>query len=87
MLKLNDGSYLVNGRRVAAFTDSEEREVGMADVVPFMLESTLKQRGALHQGADNWHSKVVVEGNLITGQNPQSATGVGEAIRDFLTAK
>lgn len=81
---LIDGSYLVAGKKVAAFTDSEEHAVGMVDAVPFLLESKLKERGALHQASDDWTSNVIVDGILITGQNPQSATGVGEAIRDAL---
>ncbi|MBF9003196.1 type 1 glutamine amidotransferase domain-containing protein [Vibrio nitrifigilis] len=83
-VKLSDGSYLVADKKVAAFTDSEENVVGMVDAVPFLLESKLKKRGALHQHASDWTSNVVVDGTLITGQNPQSATGVGEAIRDAL---
>ncbi|MFM2476847.1 type 1 glutamine amidotransferase domain-containing protein [Celerinatantimonas sp. MCCC 1A17872] len=81
---LSDGSYLVAGKKVAAFTDSEESAVSMVDAVPFLLESALKERGALVQSADDWASNVVVDGSLITGQNPQSAAGVGEAIRDAL---
>lgn len=84
--RLSDGSYLVAGKRLAAFTDEEEHAVGLEKVVPFLLASTLKQRGALHQPAANWTAKIVVDGRLITGQNPQSATGVGEALRDALLA-
>lgn len=82
---LSDGRYLVEGKRVAAFTDAEEHAVKLAEVVPFLLETTLKSRGALHQAAADWQPQVVVDGNVITGQNPQSATGVGEALRDKLT--
>ncbi len=83
---LSDGSYLVSGRNVSAFTDSEERAVGLDKTVPFLLASTLVERGAVHHPAPDWNVKVVVDGRLITGQNPQSATGVGEAIRDLLSA-
>lgn len=79
-----DGQPLVAGKRVAAFTDDEERAVGLEGVVPFLLASTLAARGALHQPAPDWTAKVVVDGRLVTGQNPQSAHGVGEAIRDLL---
>lgn len=79
-VRLSDGSWLVEGKNVAGFTDAEEKEIGMAEVVPFLLESSLKNHGALHHAAANWHEKVVTDGNLITGQNPQSATGVGQAI-------
>lgn len=85
-VRLSDGSYLVAGRNVSAFTDSEERAVGLDKTVPFLLASTLTERGAIHHQAADWNAKVVVDGRLVTGQNPQSATGVGEAIRDLLAA-
>jgi putative intracellular protease/amidase len=83
-VKLSDGSYLVAGKRLASFTDEEEAEVQATKIVPFLLASTLKARGALHQPAANWSSNVVVDGRLVTGQNPASAHGVGEAIRGLL---
>ena len=81
---LSDGRYLVAGKQLSAFTDEEERAVKMDQVVPFLLASTLTERGAIHQPAANWTRKVVVDGRLVTGQNPQSATAVGEAVRDLL---
>lgn len=81
-----DGSLLVAGKRVAAFTNGEEEEVQSTKVVPFLLASTLNERGALHQNAPNWANNVVIEGRLITGQNPQSAASLGEALRDALLA-
>jgi putative intracellular protease/amidase len=81
---LSDGRYLVAGKRVSAFTDDEERAVKLESVVPFLLATTLTQRGAQHQAAPDWTSKVVVDGRLVTGQNPQSATGTAEAVRDLL---
>ncbi|WP_409523034.1 type 1 glutamine amidotransferase domain-containing protein [Nitrincola sp. MINF-07-Sa-05] len=85
-VKLSDGSYLVEGKQVSAFTDDEEREVNHENTVPFLLASTLEQRGAHHQPAPNWTAHVVVDGRLITGQNPQSASGVGMALREAITA-
>jgi putative intracellular protease/amidase len=79
-LRLSDGSRLVSGRRVAAFTDEEEEAVGLTDVVPFLLASTLTKNGAIHVPAPNWADHVVVDGQLITGQNPASATSVARAI-------
>lgn len=76
-LKLSDGHYLVGGKRVAAFTDDEERAVNLQSVVPFLLASTLQQRGAIHVPAPNWQANVVVDGRLVSGQNPASAEGVG----------
>ncbi|MDW3682757.1 type 1 glutamine amidotransferase domain-containing protein [Cupriavidus sp. CV2] len=77
---LSDGKYLVAGKKLAAFTDEEEAEVKYTKVVPYLLASTLKERGALHQPAPNWSVNVVTDSRLVTGQNPASARGVGEAI-------
>lgn len=85
-LKLSNGEYLVKGKQVAAFTDDEERAVKLDRVVPFMLESTLRQRGARHKHAPNWQANVVVDGRLVTGQNPASAEGIGVEISRLLQA-
>lgn len=50
------------------------------DDVPFDLEAALREEGALYEATDPWQSKLVVDGRLITGQNPQSGTVVGEAL-------
>lgn len=84
---LSDGSYLVGGRDVSAFTDDEERAVQLEGVVPFLLASTLVQRGARHHAGPNWTAQVSVDGRLVTGQNPQSATRAGEAVRDLLAGR
>lgn len=83
---LSNGAYLVAGKNVSALTDDEERAVQLDKVVPFLLASTLTQRGAHHHPAPDWHAKVIVDGRLVTGQNPQSASGVGAAMRDLLLA-
>ncbi|MHA4738200.1 type 1 glutamine amidotransferase domain-containing protein [Dyadobacter sp. MSC1_007] len=77
---LSDGSYLVAGKKVAAFTNEEEEEVQSTEVVPFLLADALESRGALHQQAPNWNNNMAVDGRLITGQNPQSASSVGKAL-------
>lgn len=79
-VRLANGAHLVAGKRLAAFTDEEERAVELTAVVPFLLASTLVARGAIHETAPNFAAKVVVDGRLVTGQNPASARGVGEAI-------
>jgi putative intracellular protease/amidase len=79
-VKLSNGQYLVANKQIAAFTDDEERAVELTEVVPFLLASTLTARGAKHQPAPNFKANVVVDQRLITGQNPASARGVGEAI-------
>ncbi|MBV9389470.1 MAG: type 1 glutamine amidotransferase domain-containing protein [Chroococcidiopsidaceae cyanobacterium CP_BM_ER_R8_30] len=77
-IKLANGEYLVAGKTVSAFTNQEEAAVELAEVVPFLLESKLRERGAEFSKAPNFQAHVVVSERLVTGQNPASATGVGE---------
>jgi len=79
-LTLSDGTHLVQGRQVASFTNEEETAVGLIDVVPFRLQTTLEERGAKHIAASKFTAQVVRDGRLVTGQNPQSATGVAEQV-------
>lgn len=72
-LKLSNGKYLVDGKKVNAFTNEEETAVKLENVVPFLLENQLKERGAIFEKSGLWQSHVVADGRLITGQNPQSA--------------
>jgi putative intracellular protease/amidase len=83
-VKLADGRYLVEGKRVAAFTNAEETAVGLAGVVPFALESKLKERGAKHEAAPMWSAFAVRDGNLVTGQNPASSVAVAKATLEAL---
>ncbi|MCL2892587.1 type 1 glutamine amidotransferase domain-containing protein [Brenneria tiliae] len=84
-VKLSEGRYLVDGKDVSAFTNDEERAVGLRDTVPFLLADALTQRGARHVPAPNFQAQVVVSGRLVTGQNPASAKGVAEAMLTLLT--
>lgn len=86
-LKRADGEYLVKGKQIAAFTDEEEHAVNLDKVVPFLLATTLKQRGAHHKPAPNWQTNVIVDGRLVTGQNPASAEGVGQEIARLLNTE
>jgi putative intracellular protease/amidase/ketosteroid isomerase-like protein len=86
-LRLSDGSLLVAGRRVAAFTDDEERAVGLEGVVPYLLGSTLAAQGAEHVTAPPFQANVQVDDRLISGQNPASAMGVAEAIVTVLASR
>ncbi|EKK5268929.1 type 1 glutamine amidotransferase domain-containing protein [Cronobacter dublinensis] len=81
---LSHGDYLVAGKNIAAFTNKEEEEVQATTVVPFLLETALRKHGALHHEAPNWSENVMVDGRLITGQNPASAHGVGVAMAKTL---
>lgn len=85
-VKLSDGSLLVAGKEVTAFTNAEEEQVGLTDALPFLPENALQKAsgGKFVKAAEPWGAKVAVVGKLITGQNPASATGVGEAIAKAL---
>lgn len=84
--KASDGSPLVKGKSVTGFSDAEEAAVGLTHVVPFPVEDMLKQNGGLYSKAANWRPHVVVNGNLITGQNPASAEGGARAVLQQLAA-
>ncbi|MDJ0976199.1 MAG: type 1 glutamine amidotransferase domain-containing protein [Planctomycetota bacterium] len=77
---LSDGTSVVKGRKVTGFTDSEERAVKLDEKMPFLLETKLKELGGSFAGAENWQAHVVVDGNLITGQNPASSGGTADAL-------
>lgn len=79
-----DGEYLVKDKRVTAFSDAEEEAVGLAAIVPFLLEDRLKRRGAIYSKAPNWEPYVQVDGKLITGQNPASSKSAAEALLKLL---
>lgn len=79
-IKLSNGKYLVDGKKINAFTNEEEAEVKLTNVVPFLLEEKLKERGAKFEKSGLWQNHVVTDQRVITGQNPQSAKSVGEAI-------
>lgn len=85
-VKLGNGKYLVDGKRVNSFTNEEETAVKLETVVPFLLETQLIERGAKFEKAGLWQEKVVVDGRLVTGQNPASATKVGEELLKVLQA-
>jgi putative intracellular protease/amidase len=83
-VKLSNGAYLVAGKDAAAFTDEEERAVGLESVVPFLLESKLRERGATMHPGPMWQKQVVTSERLVTGQNPASARGVADAMVELL---
>lgn len=83
-VKLSNGKYLVEGKTVASFTNEEETARELHQVVPFLLESKLIERGAKFSKVGMWQPLVVVSERLVTGQNPASAEGVGKAIVKLL---
>ena len=74
------GAPLVRGKSVTGFTNSEEAAVGLTQVVPFLVEDSLRQNGGVYSKAQDWRPYVVVDGNLITGQNPASSKEGAKAL-------
>jgi putative intracellular protease/amidase len=73
-VKTKNGDYLLKGKTVTGFSNSEEMEGQSTNMVPYSLEDMLKERGANYEkGAANWGPFAVQDGLLITGQNPASA--------------
>lgn len=81
---LSNGQPLVAGKRVNAFTDREEADTGLGSYLPFLLESRIRDLGAIFVAAPNWSTHYEVDGNLITGQNPQSTLAVTKAVIEKL---
>ncbi|KAB5572176.1 DJ-1/PfpI family protein [Coniochaeta sp. 2T2.1] len=80
-VKMEDGKHLLAGKKVTGFSNDEEEQVGLSKVVPYSLEDELRKNAAGYEKAgEPWGVKVVVDGNLISGQNPASSQAVGEAI-------
>lgn len=79
-----DGRSIVYGRRISSFTDSEEAALALTSIVPFRLESTLRELGGLFERAENWRPFAVRDGQLVTGQNPQSSALVAQQLLQAL---
>ena len=81
---LGDGVPFVRGRKLTAFSKKEESDYAQKDV-PYELEDALRAEGANYSSAENWQSRVVVDGRLITGQNPASAGPLAKELVAALT--
>ncbi|KAK7701110.1 hypothetical protein SLS64_010442 [Diaporthe eres] len=83
-----DGKPLLQGRQVTGFSNEEEDIIGLTSAMPQLLEDEVKKSGGIYVKADKpWSEKVVVDGQLITGQNPASAAAVGRALAQALGTK
>ncbi len=82
--KAADGKPLVSGRKVAGFTNTEEAASGLTDVVPFLVEDMLRENGGIYTKAADWAVHVVVDGKLVTGQNPASSKDAATAMLQML---
>jgi putative intracellular protease/amidase len=81
-----DGAPLVQGKRVTGFTNGEEEAVGLTKVVPFLVEDELMRLGAVFEKKANWQPFSIVDGRLVTGQNPASSTLTAQALLELLGA-
>jgi len=79
------GEPLVKGKKVTSFTDTEEKAVQLDKVMPFLLETELRKQGAEFVGAADWASNVQVDGRLVSGQNPASASDTAKALVKLLS--
>jgi len=79
-----NGNPLVEGRKVTGFTNSEEEAVGLTEVVPFLVENVLSANGGDYSKGPDWGSYVLVDGKLVTGQNPGSSREAAEALLGLL---
>jgi len=82
LLKAKDqnGDPLVKGKKVTGFSNSEEAAVELTDVVPYLVEDQLIAMGGTYQKVEDWNSLAVVDGLIITGQNPGSSAAVAESL-------
>jgi len=78
------GQPVVKGRQVSAFTNAEEEAAGLTKTVPFLLESRLRELGALVKTGPNFQAFAIADGNLITGQNPASSEKVATLVIERL---
>jgi putative intracellular protease/amidase len=82
-----NGAPLVKGKRVTGFTNGEEEAVHLTHVVPFLVEDELKRLGAIFEKLPNWQPFSIVNGRLITGQNPASSTSAAVALFKLVSEK
>jgi putative intracellular protease/amidase len=79
-----DGKSIVKGKKVSGFTNSEEEAVKLTKVVPFLLEDELKKLGGKYERGEDWKSHTVVDGLLVTGQNPGSSEEAAQRLMSLL---
>jgi putative intracellular protease/amidase len=82
--KTKDGASIVKGRRVAGFTNEEEDAVGLSKIVPFQLETKLRELGGKYESGPKWGSFALRDGLLVTGQNPASSAAVAKLVVEAL---
>jgi putative intracellular protease/amidase len=86
-VKTPGGRLLVEGKTVTGFTNGEEEEVGLTNVVPFLVEDEMMRLGATFSKVKNWGVHTIADGRLITGQNPASSGPAAKLLIDSLKEK
>jgi putative intracellular protease/amidase len=81
------GAPLVKGKHVTGFTNGEEEEMHLTNVVPFLVEDELTRLGAIFEKLPNWQPLSIVDGRLITGQNPASSTVAAQNLMNLLAVE
>jgi putative intracellular protease/amidase len=82
-VRLSGGTLLLEGKNITSFTNEEENNYAVADV-PFLLQTALTNQGAKFHEAEPWSAYSIMDGNLVTGQNPASARGVAQKMIQLL---
>jgi putative intracellular protease/amidase len=82
-----DGSWAFAGRRLAGFTNDEETQAGLADKAPWLLEDRMREAGGELQSGPAWQPFSVVDGNVVTGQNPASSSDAAQKTVEALRAR
>jgi putative intracellular protease/amidase len=78
------GVPIVKGKRVTGFANTEEEAVHLTHVVPFLVEDELKRIGGQFEKAPDWEPLAILDGRLLTGQNPASSTAAAKALLKLL---
>lgn len=81
---MDNGAHLLKGKTVTGFTNGEEEAVGLTEVVPMLVEDTMKDRGARYTKGEDFAPFSVTDGRLITGQNPASSRAVAQSVLEAL---
>jgi len=84
-VKLSNGKYLVDGKDINCYPNVDEEAIGFADKLPFLLETALRERGALFHSVEKGKSIVIISERLVTGQNPASMTALAQKVIERAT--
>ena len=83
-IKNEDGSYLIAGKRVTGFSNSEEKAVQLDKLVPYLTEDELVKRDAKYEKAEDWAPFAITDQRVVTGQNPASGAIVAQQVLELL---